>query len=150
MRDETHYQQIDRLTESRGIYTESPDQTEPPSLTVAMIFRLLTRALRLRCARCGKGKLFSHGFQMYERCSYCGWPFEREEGYWTGAMGINLVVTESVVAIGVIPPAIMQAPVLPLLAIGIGAAILLPILLYRHSKSFWMALDFMLHPVRLL
>jgi uncharacterized protein (DUF983 family) len=87
---------------------------------------------------------------MYERCSYCGWSFEREEGYWTGAMGINLVVTESVVAIGVIPPAILQAPLLPLLTIGIGATILLPILLYRHSKSFWMALDFMLHPVRLL
>ncbi len=87
---------------------------------------------------------------MYERCSYCGWSFEREEGYWTGAMAINLVVTEVVVAIGVIPPAVLQAPLLPLLTIGISATILLPILLYRHSKSFWMALDFLLHPVRLL
>ena len=84
---------------------------------------------------------------MYERCSVCGWTFEREEGYWTGAMGINLVVTEFLVAIGVVVPAALQAPLLPLLSIGLAAAILLPILFYRHSKSFWMAVDFLIHPV---
>jgi len=87
---------------------------------------------------------------MYERCSYCNWLFEREEGYWTGAMGINLVVTELVVALGVVVPAALQAPLLPLLTIGVSATILLPIAFYRHSKSFWMALDFMIHPVRIL
>jgi hypothetical protein len=87
---------------------------------------------------------------MYERCSYCNWLFEREEGYWTGAMGINLVVTELVVAFGVVVPAALQAPLLPLLTIGVSAAVLLPIAFYRHSKSFWMALDFMIHPVRIL
>ncbi len=87
---------------------------------------------------------------MNERCSYCGWSYEREEGYWTGAMAINLVVTELVVAFGVIPPAVLQAPLLPLLSIGVAAAILLPILLYRHSKSFWMAVDFLLNPVGLI
>jgi uncharacterized protein (DUF983 family) len=112
--------------------------------------KLLGRAVRLRCTRCGHGLLFSHGFQMYERCSFCGWIFEREEGYWTGAMGINLVVTELLVACGVVVPAAMQAPLLPLLTIGIGAAILLPILFYRHAKAFWMAIDFMIHPVTLL
>jgi len=84
---------------------------------------------------------------MYERCSVCGWKFEREEGYWTGAMGINLVVTELLVTAGVVVPAALQAPLLPLLGIGISAAILLPILFYRHAKSFWMAVDFLIHPV---
>src|SRR5271165_2698789 len=118
-------------------------------MSVGIILILLWRALRIRCARCGKGRLFSRGFHMYERCTYCNWVFEREEGYWTGAMAINLVVTELIVAMGVIPPAVMQAPMVPLIAVGVLATILIPILLYRHSKSFWMALDFVIHPVQL-
>ena len=33
------------------------------------------------------------------------------------------------------------------MGIGIPLVIALPILFYRHSNSFWMALDFMIHPV---
>jgi uncharacterized protein (DUF983 family) len=123
------------------------DTTEEPDITLGMATHLLMRALRLRCPRCGKGRLFSRGFKMYERCSVCGWKFEREEGYWTGAMGINLVVTELLVTAGVVVPSALQAPLLPLLSIGLSAAILLPILFYRHAKSFWMAVDFLIHPV---
>jgi uncharacterized protein (DUF983 family) len=123
------------------------DTTEEPDITLGIAAHLFMRALRLRCPRCGKGHLYSRGFKMYERCPVCGWVFEREEGYWTGAMGINLVVTEVLVTAGVVVPAALQAPLLPLLSIGIAAAILLPILFYRHAKSFWMAIDFLIHPV---
>jgi uncharacterized protein (DUF983 family) len=110
---------------------------------------LLKRALLLRCPRCGRGKLFRRWFTMYDHCSYCNWRFEREEGYWTGAIAVNLVVTELLVAAFVIPLAAMQTPLLPLFAIGIPATILLPFLFYRHSKSVWMTIDFFLNPVGL-
>lgn len=111
---------------------------------------LLWRGLRLRCPRCGRSKLFYRGYKMYTICPECGWVFEREEGYWTGAMAVNLVVTELLVAVVVVPLAAMQVPLVPLFALGIPATIAVPFLFYRHSKSFWMAIDFLLNPVGLM
>ncbi|HEU5347014.1 MAG TPA: DUF983 domain-containing protein [Ktedonobacterales bacterium] len=113
------------------------------------LHRLLWHALRLRCPYCGKGRLFSHGYTMNDHCSFCGWKFEREEGYWIGAVAINLGVAEMLAAAAAIPLAIMQVSPLLVMGIGIPLVIALPFLFYRHSKSFWMALDFMIHPVSL-
>ena len=122
----------------------------PSAFTMKLIAELFWRGLRLRCPRCGKGKLFRRGFTMFEQCSYCGWRFEREEGYWTGAMAVNLVFSEIIVAAIVIPLAARQVPLLPLFAIGLPAVALLPVLFYRHSKALWICIDFMIHPVGLL
>ena len=108
--------------------------------------RLLWRALRLRCPRCGRGRLYRRSYAMFPHCAVCSWVFEREEGYWTGAVAVNLVVTEFVIAALVVPLGILQVPIVPLLIFGLPLPVLLPILLYRHSKSFWMAIDFLIHP----
>ncbi len=108
---------------------------------------LLGRALRLRCPVCGQGRIFRSGLGMYERCPRCGWRYEREEGYFTGATAINLVVSELVVAAAVIPLAIAQAPLALVIPLGVTVPVLLPILGFRHSRSLWMALDLMLHPL---
>lgn len=113
------------------------------------LHRLLWHALRLRCPYCGKGRIYSHGFTINDHCSNCGWIFEREEGYWTGAIAVNLVVAETIAAAIAIPLAIMQVSPALVMGIGIPLVIALPILFYRHSNSFWMALDFMIHPVSL-
>lgn len=110
-------------------------------------YRLFWHALRLRCPNCGKGRIFSHGFTMNDHCSNCGWIFEREEGYWTGAIAVNLVVAEMLAAAAAIPLAINQASPVLVMGIGLPLVIALPFLFYRHSNSFWMALDFMIHPV---
>jgi len=113
------------------------------------LHRLLWHALRLRCPYCGKGHIYSHGFTINDHCSNCGWIFEREEGYWTGAIAVNLVVAETIAAAIAIPLAIMQVSPALVMGIGIPLVIALPILFYRHSNGFWMALDFMIHPVSL-
>jgi uncharacterized protein (DUF983 family) len=111
----------------------------------------LKRALLLRCPYCGKGKLFRRGFTMYEKCPVCGWRFERESGYWTGAIAVNLVVTELLITIVVVPVAtwlaLTQQPITLLLVIGIPMPFVLPFLFFRHAKSFWMNFDFRVHPV---
>jgi uncharacterized protein (DUF983 family) len=116
---------------------------------MAMVLLLLWRGLRLRCPRCGVGKLYRGVLTMHERCPHCNWVFEREEGYWTGAVAVNLIVSELIVAAFVVPLAAMQTPLLPLFAIGLPVTVLLPFLFYRHSKSMWMAIDFIVHPVSL-
>lgn len=111
----------------------------------------LIHALLLRCPYCGKGKLFRRGFTMYEKCPVCRWRFERESGYWTGAIAVNLVVTELLIAIVVVPVAtwlaLTQQPITLLLVIGIPMPFVLPFLFFRHAKSFWMNIDFRVHPV---
>jgi len=50
--------------------------------------------LQQRCPRCRTGRIFRYsifrGFpKMYERCSVCELKFEREPGYFLGAMYIS-------------------------------------------------------------
>jgi transposase-like protein len=47
---------------------------------------LLWRGACLRCPRCGARSLFRTWFAMHERCTVCGLRFEREQGYFLGAM----------------------------------------------------------------
>jgi uncharacterized protein (DUF983 family) len=110
----------------------------------------LKRGFLLRCPNCGRGKLFRKGFTMFEKCPVCGWRFEREEGYWTGAVAVNLVVTELLIAFIVVPVAIAFAfanvSLAVLLIVGLPLPILLPFLFFRHAKSLWMSIDFIVHP----
>jgi uncharacterized protein (DUF983 family) len=114
-----------------------------------MVLLLLWRGLRLRCPRCGKTKLFRGFFAMHERCAHCGWVFEREEGYWTGAMALNIVVSGVLLTVVVVPLAARQTPLLPLFAIGLPILVGMMLVFYRYSKSLWMTLDFIVNPVDL-
>jgi uncharacterized protein (DUF983 family) len=116
-------------------------------------FELLIRGLLWRCPNCGKGKVFRGVFKMYEQCAVCHFVYDRgEEGYFSGAMALNLVISELIVAAAVVPVAIMAGinpsiPVWPILLIGIPATVILPFIFYRHSRTLWMAMDHLWHPV---
>ena len=117
-------------------------------MTAAEHFLLLMRrGLRQRCPVCGRGKIFSGIFKTYERCPACGFVFEREPGYYTGAMAVNLVVSELLIVIIAVPLAASQAvPVTTLIILGCTIPILLPLLFYRPTKSLWMSFDHFIHP----
>ncbi len=109
---------------------------------------LLGRGLRQRCPVCGKGKIFAGIFKTYERCPVCGFTFEREPGYYTGAMAVNLIITELLLAAIALPVAASQAvSIQVMIAMGATIPILLPVLFYRPTKSLWMGFDHFLHPV---
>jgi len=61
---------------------------------------VLARALRRRCPACGAGRLFKGWFEMRARCPGCDLRFEREEGYFLGAMALNIVVAEGLFVAG--------------------------------------------------
>ncbi len=108
---------------------------------------LLARGLRQRCPVCGKGKIFQGFFKTYERCPVCGFIFEREPGYYTGAIAANLILTELVLTIVAVPVAASRAVSLPvMIAMGVTLPILLPLLCYRPTKSIWMSFDHIVHP----
>ena len=109
------------------------------------------RALLLRCPRCGKGKLFRRWFKMYERCPVCQLVFEPEEGYYTGAMAINLIISELLVTAFIVPFSVWAAtnpgvPFIPLLIALSPLPVVLPILFFRHSKGLWIGMNYLLNP----
>lgn len=109
---------------------------------------LLQRGLFLRCPVCGKGPLFQRPFKMYERCPVCNFHFEREEGYFSSAMAINLVISELLIAAFTVPLAANQNIQLwQLFLWGAPVPFLLPLLFYHHSRSLWMSMDHYLHPL---
>lgn len=109
---------------------------------------LLMRGLRQRCPVCGKGKIFQGFIKTYEHCPVCGFTYEREPGYYTGAIAANLILTELVLTAVAVPVAASQAVSIPvMIALGATLPILLPLLCYRPTKSIWMSFDHIVHPV---
>lgn len=109
---------------------------------------LLGRGLRQLCPVCGKGKIFQGVFKTYERCPVCNFAFEREPGYYTGAIAANLILTELVLTAVAVPVAASRAVSIPvMIVLGATLPILLPLLCYRPTKSIWMSFDHIVHPV---
>lgn len=109
---------------------------------------LLGRGLRQRCPVCGKGKIFAGFLKTYERCPVCQFVYEREQGYYTGAIAVNLVVTELLIVIIAVPLAASETVSIPvMIALGAVLCVLVPLLLYRPTKGLWMGLDHFIHPV---
>ena len=89
---------------------------------------------------------------MYEKCPVCGLRFEREEGYWTGAVALNLSVMVLVLVFALVPLAIAFAtahqPLIFFLLVSLPLPVIVPILFFRHAKSLWLSIDFLINPGR--
>ena len=105
-----------------------------------MIWRGLTR----RCARCGGGKLFKRYLTMVDDCPTCGLHFEREDGFFAGALAINIIAVGGLFTIVFVIALVLtvpEVPVAPLLAILVPIVVLGPIVYYPFSKTVWVAVD---------
>lgn len=87
---------------------------------------------------------------MKDHCDNCGLEFEREPGYWTGAVIINTTVT-FVSFIGVFGGLILitwpDVPWKAVLAMTVVVNGSLPVAFYPISKTLWLALDLGWHPL---
>jgi uncharacterized protein (DUF983 family) len=110
---------------------------------------LLSRALRLRCPACGGGPIFRGWFQSRPRCPRCGLELEREEGYFLGAMLLNIIIAEGIFVVGFAAALVLTWPNPPWTLLTIAsmvAVVLFPLLLYPFSRTVWLALDLLVHP----
>ena len=81
---------------------------------------------------------------MVDDCPACGLHFEREPGYWVGAMAMNIVVVGGVFAVVfvvLLALTIPDIPVATLLAVLVPLAALGPVFFYPFSKTVWVAVD---------
>ena len=107
------------------------------------------RALLLRCPNCGQRRIFSRWFRLVEDCPRCGHHFERQEGYWLGAIAINTVVTLGAIIAGLVIPAVATWPDPPwsvISVIVVAISVVVPIVAYPFSKTLWVALELGMHP----
>jgi uncharacterized protein (DUF983 family) len=113
---------------------------------------MVVRGIFVRCPRCGSSKLFSSFFKLKERCPRCGYKIVREEGFWLGGYVMNVVIGEGLLALyllyfaarAISNPEIRLAPWL--ITAGL-LAVVPPLLLFPMSRTTWMAVDLLLHPL---
>ena len=115
--------------------------------------RLLARGLRGRCPVCARGALFKGLYTLRAYCPECGFRYHRAveygaEGYLTGAISLNVLLTGGVAAAALIYVAAnrIDAPVTLQLLIGVAWCVVFPLLFHRTAIAVWLALDLRLNP----
>ena len=103
--------------------------------------------LRLRCPRCGEERLFQGLFRMKEDCETCGLHYEREAGYFVGAIYINYAAT-AVIAIGgyFLVDSFVDWTLAQQIAFWCVFSTAFPLWFFRYSRSLWLALDHVFNP----
>ena len=120
-----------------------PPATPKPAL-------LFWRALRRRCPVCGQGRLFRRWFLMVDRCPRCGFRFERVEGHWIGAIGMNTIVSFGLLLVVLVGGILVTYPDVEFgpLAVACGlTALLTPLLFHPFSRTLWTAVDLWMTPL---
>jgi uncharacterized protein (DUF983 family) len=81
---------------------------------------------------------------MAERCAACGLRYEREAGYFVGAIYVNYAVTVAVAAGSVLVLDLTVGLTLARqLVIGITLAALVPLAFFRYARSLWLSVDYL-------
>ena len=114
--------------------------------------QVIARGLTNRCPNCGGHALFKPGklFELADACPDCGLKFEKDDGFYLGAMSLNYGVT----LVGCLVPVALlwYGGVLSgrwAAGLAIGGSILLPALLYRSSRSWQLMLYYSFFPQHL-
>lgn len=110
---------------------------------------MVGRALRRRCPRCGQ-PAFDSWFSLRETCQACGLRFEREPGYWVGAVTINTVVIFATFLLVFGGSVLLTWPEVPwtgVLIVTLLVNLLVPTIFYPMSKTVWSAFELSWHPL---
>jgi uncharacterized protein (DUF983 family) len=105
-----------------------------------------------RCPRCRQGPIFGPFFSaqalsMHQRCSVCGLEFERESGYFLGAMYISYglgILTILPVAMALI--FVAGTSLALTLVLAVLQTLLTMLFMYRYSRIAWLHLDQLIDP----
>jgi uncharacterized protein (DUF983 family) len=109
--------------------------------------RRLGAILRLRCPRCLEGRLWRGFLTMYAACPKCGLTFEREPGYFTGAMVVSYALAVPVLGAMVIGLMVIGGlDAVPALLIGDTVYLALVPFIFRYSRVVWLHFDWMVDP----
>jgi uncharacterized protein (DUF983 family) len=105
-------------------------------------------AIRQRCPRCCRGPVFRGSFAMNEACPRCSLRFEREPGYFLGAMYFSYALCIPILGIGIL----FWRWALPelrwewiVLLAGLSYVPFMPVV-FRYSRVLWLYFDHWVSP----
>ncbi len=101
---------------------------------------IISRGLTHRCPNCGAKTLFKPGsyFTLNPTCANCGMDWDKDGAGFLGATALNYGISVFVIILPLMAVAYFSGmPATLLMVLLIIAAIGIPILLYRASKSWW-------------
>jgi len=113
------------------------------------ILRLAGRAMRLHCPNCGSGAVVRVWARVADSCPRCRHRFEREEGYWLGAVMMNTVVSIGVFAALFVTLMVLTWPEVPWATVSvvtIAVNLVFPVLFHPWARMLWVALDLSVRP----
>lgn len=103
---------------------------------------IMARSLRLRCPRCGKGAFLKSFFKVNDTCNVCGMRFQREEGFYVGAIYANLIATQFLVIGGLFALMFLtDFSLITMIVILAGVAGLFPVVFYPFSLAIWLGMN---------
>jgi uncharacterized protein (DUF983 family) len=105
--------------------------------------RALGNGLRKRCPVCAERDLFESYFSIRRRCPNCGLVFEREDGYWLGAMIVAMalvIIAFSVVFLGGLALTWPDPPWTALLIATVAVNLAVSVVLYPWCMTVWMGI----------
>jgi uncharacterized protein (DUF983 family) len=135
------------------------DHSEPPDYSMKRFLWLMSNALRWKCPTCGERPMFVPWYEVrslrdwfmpLDGCPRCGYPYEREPGYFLlSIFAINYGVGA---LIGVIVYLILDfgfhLPIWLVLTLTIIPIPIFNLWFARHSKALFLASDLFFDPHR--
>ncbi len=99
--------------------------------------------LRQRCPRCRVGRMFSRGVTMNDPCPVCGLLFQREEGYFLGAMYCSYVISSVILAAFYFTAAALLPGWNGMAVATVAVIPYLPLIpaVFRYSRVLWVHLE---------
>jgi uncharacterized protein (DUF983 family) len=99
--------------------------------------------VRQRCPRCRKGRIFRGVLAMNDPCPVCGLLFQREEGYFLGAMYISYGASVAVLSALFFAATLLLPNWHGYLVALLATVLYLPLTpaLFRFSRVLWIYLD---------
>ena len=100
------------------------------------------RSVRLRCPRCGEGRLFRNLWSMAPACDSCQLEYQREGGFFLGSIYVNYGLT-SLLATIAYPVSVfaLGLPRTPTIVAIVAFIILFPLWFFRYARSLWLGFD---------
>jgi uncharacterized protein (DUF983 family) len=97
---------------------------------------------KLRCPRCREGKVWSGALTMNETCPTCDLRFEREPGYFTGAMLVSYLIAVPIFTVLWLALWLVVGwDILPALIVATVVFLFLVPMIFRYSRVLWMHFD---------
>ena len=119
--------------------------------TLPSRMRLLVRGLTGRCPICGETRIRQGYFRLKETCPRCGLRFTRLEGQWSGDIGINTIVTFTLLYLVLVGGTLVMwgdIRVGTLAVVATLVVLVFPVAFVPFAKTLWLAIDLIMRPVQ--